>query len=892
MGSRIKENPERTFYWFFEALSPIAKDKDPEVLLQFPEDFNDEESLQILPQFCFPYDVERVRDAHVVQNFTFVLTDLEGNQRFGFCRLTTGSKSCLCILSYLPWFEVFYKLLNSLADYLTKGQKNETLQLLSVLYDHSVPQEGNPIILQFLPYFIAPDAGSLPTIPENRNLTELVVSMDVDNMLNLYASLLFERRIILTSCKLSTLTACVHASTAMLYPMYWQHIYIPVIPPQLLDYCCAPMPYLIGVHSSLIEKVRSKALDDVVIINIDTNMLESPFQDRSKLPMDIMSQLKMKLKKQSSSTGDGVARAFLRAQALLFGSYREALIAEADGQIAFNEEAFLNHGSDSMRAFLQDAVHLQLFKQFIDNRLEKLNAGQGFSDIFEEEITRCSLQTGGNKSCQHFVENLKKGSGVLIHTVKSRANPTVKNIYKYAKGHAKLGLKEMKSRLRNKDEERHLHRGGSLRLDQQLAPQLQRRVQSDCLQSRLPITQHFGQSRPRRPTRRYTSPLEEGTTVQEPDMCGLDLDSDDRCHDDREQMMLDAQSEPLEEIDGFLFSKSGDMDLLGEIFETLNTQSSQERGLLYGTRSLDVFSDSTDYVSRVRSITPSEESLTSPFWRITTDMDWGLEEEDEMSLEASSTEEIASSEPPPAKSEKEPPSPNMLVVPAVPGASSDAGDKLSKRNSGMWDRGVSEDENTRKSAEGNTCVEKSPSASSTSGIPWEIGQQTVEEDAEEPPRLDQAEPESTGHARRPSGEGGSDQPPQEVAAPCPKITPEQEEPPQLASHLSGEERPPVGDPNLRTPRVLSTVALFQSKATEVKFDTYRPALARFYGIKRGVETPQEKVHKAPIADPPHKVKSQTIRLAAELSDQQDGSPAEESMPTLKKVSELKKRFEA
>ncbi|KAG2470713.1 DEN1B protein, partial [Polypterus senegalus] len=802
----FRENPERTFYWFFEASSPIAKDKDPEVLLQYPEDFNDEESLQILPQFCFPYDVERARDAHVVQNFTFVLTDLEGNQRFGFCRLTTGSKSCLCILSYLPWFEVFYKLLNSLADYLTKGQRNEMLQLLSVLYEHSVPQEGNPIILQFLPYFIAPDAGSLPTIPENRNLTELVVSMDVDNMLNLYASLLFERRIILTSCKLSTLTACVHASTAMLYPMYWQHIYIPVIPPQLLDYCCAPMPYLIGVHSSLIEKVRSKALDDVVIINIDTNTLESPFQDRSKLPMDIMSQLKMRLKKQSSSTGDGVARAFLRAQALLFGSYREALIAEADGQIAFNEEAFLNHGSDSMRAFLQDAVHLQLFKQFIDNRLEKLNAGQGFSDIFEEEITRCSLQTGSSFSPQ-------KGSGVLIHTVKSRANPTVKNIYKYAKGHAKLGLKGMKSRLRNK-------------------------------------------SRPRRPTRRYTSPLEEGITVQEPGTCGLDLDSDDRCHDGREQMTLSAQSEPLEEIDGFLFSKSGDMDLLGEIFETLNTQSSQERGLLYGTRSLDVFSDGTDYVNRVRSITPSEESLTSPLWHITTDTDWELEEEDEMSLEASSTEEIASSEPPPAKSEKEPPSPNMLVVPAVPGASSDTGDKLSKRNSGMWDRGVSEDENSRKSTEGNTCVEKSPSASSsTSGIPWEIGKQTVEEDAEEPLRLDQAEPESTGRARRPSGEGGSDQPPQEVAAPCPKITLEQEEPPGGI-----------------TPQ--------------------RPALARFYGIKRGVETPQEKVHKAPIPDPPQKVKSLTTRLAEELPDQQEGCPAEESMPTLKKVSELKKRFEA
>ncbi|CAB1332302.1 unnamed protein product, partial [Coregonus sp. 'balchen'] len=95
-------------------------------------------------------------------------------------------------------------------------------------------------------YFIAPDINGLPTIPESRNLTEYFVAVDVNNMLHLYASMLHERRIIITSSKLSTvsasslyttLTACVHGSAAMLFPMYWQHIYIPVLPPHLLDYC-------------------------------------------------------------------------------------------------------------------------------------------------------------------------------------------------------------------------------------------------------------------------------------------------------------------------------------------------------------------------------------------------------------------------------------------------------------------------------------------------------------------------------------------------------------------------------------------------------------------------------------------------------------------------------
>ncbi|XP_010177191.1 PREDICTED: DENN domain-containing protein 1B, partial [Mesitornis unicolor] len=158
-----------------------------------------------------------------------------------------------------------------------------------------------------------------------RNLTEYFVAVDVNNMLQLYASMLHERRIIITSSKLSTLTACVHASAALLYPMYWQHIYIPVLPPHLLDYCCAPMPYLIGVHLSLIERVKNRSLEDVVLLNVDTNTLETPFNDLNNLPGEVVSALKNKLKKQSTATGDGVAKAFLRAQAALFGSYRDAL---------------------------------------------------------------------------------------------------------------------------------------------------------------------------------------------------------------------------------------------------------------------------------------------------------------------------------------------------------------------------------------------------------------------------------------------------------------------------------------------------------------------------------------------------------------------------------------
>lgn len=36
----------------------------------------------------------------VGQNFTFVLTDIESKQRFGFCRLSSGAHTCYCILRW------------------------------------------------------------------------------------------------------------------------------------------------------------------------------------------------------------------------------------------------------------------------------------------------------------------------------------------------------------------------------------------------------------------------------------------------------------------------------------------------------------------------------------------------------------------------------------------------------------------------------------------------------------------------------------------------------------------------------------------------------------------------------------------------------------------------
>ncbi|XP_067825789.1 DENN domain-containing protein 1A isoform X3 [Heptranchias perlo] len=493
MGSRIKENPEKAFEVYVEVTHPESGGSDPEVRRQFPEDYSDQEVLQTLTKFCFPFYVDSLTVSQVGQNFTFVLTDIDSKQRFGFCRLSSGAKTCFCILSYLPWFEVFYKLLNILAEYTAKGQDCQWKELLETLYNLPLPEPGSTVHLSVHSYFTTPDSRELPSIPENRNLTEYFVAVDVNNMLHLYASMLYERRVLISCSKLSTLTACIHGSAAMLYPMYWQHVYIPVLPSHLLDYCCAPMPYLIGVHSSLMEKVRNMALEDVVILNVDNNTLETPFDDLQSLPNDVLSTLKNRLKKVSTTTGDGVARAFLKTQAALFGSYRNALKIEPEEPITFSEDVFVSHRSSAMRQFLQNAIQLQLFKQFIDGRLDLLNSGEGFSDVFEEEINNGEY-AGSDKSYHQWLLTVKKGSGAIINTMKTKANPAMKTVYKFAKDHAKMGIKEVKNRLKQKEMAENGYSVAGDDIQQKgISSPMSEKKEGKQREDRRPITVHFGQ---------------------------------------------------------------------------------------------------------------------------------------------------------------------------------------------------------------------------------------------------------------------------------------------------------------------------------------------------------------------------------------------------------------
>ncbi|XP_030080901.1 DENN domain-containing protein 1A isoform X4 [Drosophila hydei] len=400
MGSRIKNDAKKLFEFWCEVKPTHGIDRGsvnrngggtatPAGIIteSFPEGFRDKEVLNGIPSFAFPCDL--VRDS--VQSYSFVHTTGDSKWRFGFCRHDPKTETAMVLITYLPWHGPFLKLLTVLAD-LKRTDLNEFRTFLSEAYNRGIPDAGGSLTVYYNSgqshfTFERPLPFQLPSIPENQNLSLYYNFVDSKDMISVFAAMLAERRIIFTSSHLDRLSSCIQAANAFLYPMVWQHIFIPVLPWEFKDYLGAPMPYLIGVPEPVLETVSADELGEVVILNCDTKMLETPFDDVRALPPEIVSQLKKHLSHTQDHIGDRISKIFLGALVQLIGGYRDA-VEFHDTCKTFNRDKFIESRPAHLRPFLTKMMELQIFAQFIDDRLKMLNSGLGFSDEFERETVR------------------------------------------------------------------------------------------------------------------------------------------------------------------------------------------------------------------------------------------------------------------------------------------------------------------------------------------------------------------------------------------------------------------------------------------------------------------------------------------------------------------------
>ncbi|RWS31010.1 DENN domain-containing protein 1A-like protein [Leptotrombidium deliense] len=466
MCSRIRKISSRVFDAYFEICIPSdiqssqTAIREPFVIGKYPQSFNDEEIVKFVLQSSYPCSFTPTTVTH----YSFVLTSIDSKWTFGYCRHSPEPGNiCLVLLSSLPWHDTFYKLLNNLYSLRCKEDKLFLNKFLEALYEVQVPEPGSQLKIVYYvnakEYEVTaqcPDHLKIPSIPEDRNLSEFYNAVDSYNMIVMFASMLNERRILVTSKKLSRLSACVQAANSLIYPMHWQHIFIPVLPTSMLDYLTAPMPFLIGVPSVTMTRVKRAELGELVILDADENKIETPFDDVHTLPTDIVSFLKKNLRNTNLMVSDGVARTFLKALVMLIGGYRDALKMSPGQKITFSKENFIVSRPTSIQPFLQRMLHLQIFQQFIEGRLAMLNEGEGFGDEFEIEVNMYEDRNSNRLKTQYreWMGAMKKEGGAIFKSV----NPAMKSAYKQVKDKGKI-VKD-KSKQAYKDIRSKMHKPG------------------------------------------------------------------------------------------------------------------------------------------------------------------------------------------------------------------------------------------------------------------------------------------------------------------------------------------------------------------------------------------------------------------------------------------------
>lgn len=147
------------------------------------------------------------------------------------------------------------------------------------------------------------------------------------------------------------------------------------------------------------------------------------------------------MKNNGTLIGDGVARTFLKALVMLIGGYQNALRFPSGSKITFDKEAFIKTRPDHMQPFLQKMLHLQIFHQFIEDRIRMLTNAESISDEFEFEVNMYEEDQSSHRFRAQYKEwlgQMKKEGGALLKSV----NPAVKSAYKQVK----KGGKQVKDR--------------------------------------------------------------------------------------------------------------------------------------------------------------------------------------------------------------------------------------------------------------------------------------------------------------------------------------------------------------------------------------------------------------------------------------------------------------
>ena len=347
-------------------------------------------SLERCPLSGFAFPELRVERASRLDTsyYAFVLTDGAGERTFGHCVrfLPPGDgarwPAVLCALSRHDWPALFRDLLTAMlpplgAALVDAGARATLLGPTCTIRERLEELQA----LQLPPDISLPLLATGPLNTDDEAIAALLKRVSPATVCSLLCSLLHERRIIVTGARLCDVSAAVHACGALLRPLAWQHLFLPVLPADLLEYVSAPMPFLIGLQAPVFAAMQRMRLpvEHLVVLDCDSGTIEGVASDMEELPAALLHKLETSLE-QGAGAG-----AVVQLMSRLLGSYREHIhcsrasaAALPDGALSagarwFDHAAWAGQ-SRTLARFRNALRHSQHFEAFICDQMASMQA--------------------------------------------------------------------------------------------------------------------------------------------------------------------------------------------------------------------------------------------------------------------------------------------------------------------------------------------------------------------------------------------------------------------------------------------------------------------------------------------------------------------------------------
>uniref|UniRef100_A0A3Q3WPJ5 UDENN domain-containing protein n=1 Tax=Mola mola TaxID=94237 RepID=A0A3Q3WPJ5_MOLML len=264
---------------------------------------------------------------------------------------------------------------------------------------------------------------------EHVDFESLLQCLSVDKLLQVFASILLERRVIFIADKLSVLSRCGHAVLALLYPFTWQHTFVPVLPANMLDISCSPTPFLIGVLAPCLPQLLELPIEEVLIVDLCADKFVVQLDDEDCiLPSKLQAALQQILEERedilSHVDEDGyggpenitlqfslVSEGFVRFFVELVGHYSLHMVELSNGSRELQRDSFRkSHPSRGVRQFLQFFMETQMFAGFIQDKELRKGGGRGLFEVRVAQYLDSSLEpepSGVNKFLKGLGNKMK-----------------------------------------------------------------------------------------------------------------------------------------------------------------------------------------------------------------------------------------------------------------------------------------------------------------------------------------------------------------------------------------------------------------------------------------------------------------------------------------------------